>query len=184
VPDAFSIKIFLADGTPDGLRIVEKSNWTGVGLVCTRSQYPNVRNRREFQGAGAYVLVGPGKNLLPRVYVGEAEVLRKRLDNHHQNNEFWTRFVAFTSRDGNLNKAHVRYLEARLIALAKAVMEPVVLWMLLVAGGRRRRRPVIVAGRRRATRVCDTRLIRRVLRRSCWSCARPGIARMACGCAG
>jgi hypothetical protein len=117
---AFSIKLFLADGTPDGLRIVEKSNWTGVGLVCTRSQYPNVRNRREFQGAGAYVLVGPGDTVLPRVYIGEAEILRKRLDNHHKTNEFWTRFVAFTSRDGNLNKAHVRYLEARLIGLANA----------------------------------------------------------------
>ena len=117
---AFSIKLFLADGTPDGLRIVEKSNWTGVGLVCTRSQYPNIRNRKEFQSAGVYVLVGPGETVLPRVYIGEAEVLRKRLDNHHQNNEFWTRFVAFTSRDGNLNKAHVRYLEARMIALAKA----------------------------------------------------------------
>jgi hypothetical protein len=120
VAGAFSIKLFLADGTPDGLRIVEKSNWTGVGLVCTRSQYPNVRHRKEFQGAGVYVLVGPGETVLPRVYIGEAEVLRKRLDNHHQNNEFWTRFVAFASRDGNLNKAHVRYLEARMIALAKA----------------------------------------------------------------
>jgi Domain of unknown function (DUF4357) len=118
--DAFSIKLFLVDGTPDGLRIVEKSNWTGVGLVCTRSQYPNVRDRMEFQAAAAYVLVGPGEPLLPRVYIGEAEVLRKRLDSHQKNNEFWTRFIAFTSRDGNLNKAHVRYLEARLIGLAKA----------------------------------------------------------------
>lgn len=119
-PDAFSIKIFLVDGTPDGLRIVEKSNWTGVGLVCTRSQYGSVRTRPEFQAAGAYVLIGPGESVFPRIYVGEAEVLRKRLDTHHQTLEFWTRFVAFTSRDGNINKAHVRYLEARLIALAKA----------------------------------------------------------------
>jgi hypothetical protein len=118
--NAFSIKLFLVDGTPDGLRIVEKSNWTGVGLVCTRSQYPDVRNRPEFQGAGAYVLVGPGASVLPRIYVGEAEILRKRLDQQHKTNEFWTRLVAFTSRDENLNKAHVRYLEARLIALATA----------------------------------------------------------------
>jgi hypothetical protein len=119
-PGAFSDQAVSCRRTPDGLRIVEKSNWTGIGLVCTRSQYANVRTRKEFDGAGTYVLVGPGESMLPRVYVGEAEVLRKRHDNHHKTNEFWTRFVAFTSRDGILNKAHVRYLEARLIALANA----------------------------------------------------------------
>lgn len=117
---AFSIKLFLVDGTPEGLRIVEKSNWTGLGLVCTRAQYPEVRTRPEFGGAAVYVLLGPGSSSLPRVYVGEAEVLRKRLDQHHTAKEFWNRFVAFTSRDGGLNKAHVRYLEARLVGLAAA----------------------------------------------------------------
>lgn len=29
----FSIKIFVPDGDPDGLRIVEKSNWTGEGVA-------------------------------------------------------------------------------------------------------------------------------------------------------
>ncbi len=29
-PRPTSIRLFLADGTPDGIRIVEKSNWTGV----------------------------------------------------------------------------------------------------------------------------------------------------------
>jgi hypothetical protein len=119
-PSAFSIKLFLVDGTSEGLRIVEKSNWTGLGLVCTRAQYADVRGRPEFNGAAVYVLLGPGTSSLPRVYVGEAEVLRKRLDQHHASKEFWNRFVAFTSREGGLNKAHVRYLEARLVGLAHA----------------------------------------------------------------
>jgi hypothetical protein len=29
----FSIKVFLPNGQPDGLRIVDKSNWTGRGIV-------------------------------------------------------------------------------------------------------------------------------------------------------
>ena len=29
----FSLRIFVADGDPDGLRIVEKSNWIGKALV-------------------------------------------------------------------------------------------------------------------------------------------------------
>ena len=115
-----SIRIFLADGTPDGLRIVEKSNWTGLGIVCPRSEYTQARQRAEFSRPGVYVLVGPGETALPQIYVGEAEELRSRLDNHQQNKDFWTRLVAFTSKDGNINKAHVRYLESRLVALAHA----------------------------------------------------------------
>ena len=32
----FSIKVFVPDGDPDGLRIVEKSNGPVVGVVATR----------------------------------------------------------------------------------------------------------------------------------------------------
>jgi hypothetical protein len=115
-----SIRIFLVDGTPDGLRLVEKSNWTGLGIVTPRSQYSQARQREEFARPGVYVLVGPGSSALPQIYVGEAEELRSRLDNHQQSKDFWTRVVAFISKDGNINKAHVRYLESRLVALATA----------------------------------------------------------------
>ena len=113
-----SIRIFLVDGTPEGLRLIEKSNWTGLGIVVPRSQYSQARQREEFARPGVYVLVGPGDSTLPQVYVGEAEELRGRIDNHQQNKEFWTRVVAFVSKDGSINKAHVRYLESRLVGLA------------------------------------------------------------------
>lgn len=115
-----SIRIFLVDGVPDGLRIVERSNWTGLGVVCARSQYAGVRNRPEFSRPGLYVLVGPGEGILPRVYIGEADNPRVRLDQHLAGKDFWTRLVLFTSKDGNLNKAHVRHLESRLIGIAES----------------------------------------------------------------
>jgi hypothetical protein len=115
-----SIRIYLADGTPEGLRLVEKSNWTGLGIVSSRSQYGQARKRDEFGRPGVYVLVGPGSDALPEIYVGEAEELRSRVDSHQQSKDFWTRVVAFISKDGNINKAHVRYLESRLIGLAAA----------------------------------------------------------------
>lgn len=55
----FSIKIFCPDGNPAGLRIISKSNWTGVGLVCPRPLLPTVKGRKEFTQPGVYVLVGP-----------------------------------------------------------------------------------------------------------------------------
>ena len=33
VKRGFSIRVFLPEGTPEGLRLVEKSNWTGRGIV-------------------------------------------------------------------------------------------------------------------------------------------------------
>lgn len=115
-----SIRIFLADGRPEGLRRVEVSNWTGVGLVCSRSEYTAVRAREDFGRPGVYVLDGSASGGSPsgRIYIGEADELRSRIDNHARYMDFWTTLFAFASKDENLNKAHVRYLESRLIALA------------------------------------------------------------------
>ena len=51
----FSIRIFLADGEPDGLKIIEKSNWTGCGVVCPRPIFSDARGRREFTRTGVYI---------------------------------------------------------------------------------------------------------------------------------
>jgi len=114
-----TIRIFLADGLPEGVRVVTKSNWTGTAVVCSRAQYPQVRARPEFASPGVYVLNGPGDGVLPLVYVGEAEVPRKRLDKHLADSDFWNELVLFVSSDESLNKAHLRYLEASLIGLAQ-----------------------------------------------------------------
>jgi hypothetical protein len=116
-----SIRLFLVDGVPEGLRLIEKSLWTGIGLVCSRNQYPSVRKREEFNRPGIYVLTGsdpenPGGQV---VYVGQAEVGRQRLDQHSAGKDFWTYLVLFTNKDANLNNAHFRYLEARLIDLGR-----------------------------------------------------------------
>lgn len=114
-----SISIFLADGMPDGIRVIEKSNWTGKAVVASRAQLPQALGRKEFDRPGVYVLTGPGDTGARRLYIGEADVLKDRLKQHAAQKDFWTQFIAFTSTDENLNKAHVRYLESRLIRLAK-----------------------------------------------------------------
>ena len=115
----FSVRIFVPSGEPEGLRVIEKSNWTGQGLVFPRSLFPEVRAREELGRTGVYVLWEAGTSgQLPRVYVGEGDLLRPRLDSHVKSKDFWTHGVIFTSKDQNLNKAHVQYLEARLLRLA------------------------------------------------------------------
>jgi hypothetical protein len=115
-----TVKIFLVDGKPEGLQIVEKSNWSGIGVQCSRAQYPSVQTRKEFSGPGVYALIGRTESgNQPAIYIGEADVARSRLNQHVKGEDFWTRFVLFASKDANLNKAHVRYLESRLVKLAR-----------------------------------------------------------------
>ena len=115
----FSVRIFMPTGEPEGLRIIEKSNWTGRGLFFPRSIYSQVRSREELTRNGVYVLwSSSGSGQLPQAYVGEGESLQNRLDDHVRNKDFWTHGIAFISKDQNLNKAHIQYLESRLVELA------------------------------------------------------------------
>ena len=115
----FSLKIFLPDGTPEGLRILEKSNWTGCGVYFPRPVFPEAKKRDEFFRTGVYILVGASDDKgLPTVYIGQGDVVRDRLDKHYSRKDFWTWCVFFVSKDESLNRAHVQHLEARLIKLA------------------------------------------------------------------
>lgn len=116
---AFSIRIFIPEGEPGGIRILEKWNWTGQGIAFPRTKFPQARQREELRRAGVYILWGPAEESgLPTVYVGEGDVVLPRLDQHYRNKDFWTQAIVFTSKDANLNKAHVQYIESRLVQLA------------------------------------------------------------------
>ena len=89
------------------------------GLVCARSVFVKAKHRVEFGKTGVYVLSGPGlEGTLPRIYVGEGDPAKPRLEQHFGKKDFWTTLFLFTSKDEYLNKAHIQYLEARLLTLA------------------------------------------------------------------
>jgi hypothetical protein len=116
----FSIRIFIPDGEPDGIRIVEKSNWTGQAIVVPRPCYKSARDREQLNRTGIYILTAPLEmDDLPVVYIGEGDPVRPRIDSHLANKDFWTTATVFSSKDLNFNKAHVQYLESRLITLAR-----------------------------------------------------------------
>lgn len=103
----YSIKIFFPGGDPDGLRTIEKSNWSGAGIVIPRALMGEAKSRRELGRTGVYVLVGPPEESgLPRVYFGEGDPIKPRLEQHSSKKDFWTSCIAFTSKDENMNKAH------------------------------------------------------------------------------
>lgn len=116
----FSIRIFVPGGDPDGLRLVEKSNWTGIGVVFSRSNFRDAISRPEVEKTGVYVLIGSSDDsALPLIYVGEGDPVKDRLSQHQQKKDFWDWAVFFATKDDSLNKAHVQHLEARLCELAR-----------------------------------------------------------------
>ena len=113
----FTINLFLPDGIPEGLKIIEKSNWNGCGLSLPRASFSKHKQRSEFQKPGIYFLIGD-LDIEPKMYIGEGDPLLNRILSHSQNKDFWDLLIAFTSKDQNLNKSAIQYLEAHLIQLA------------------------------------------------------------------
>jgi hypothetical protein len=117
---AFWVRVLVPDGNPTGVRLIEKSNWTGYGLVIPRVLLCAAKTRQELGRPGVYLLAGPTEgSALPQAYVGEGDPVRPRLEQHAKQKDFWTHAVVFTSKDASLNKAHVQHLEARLVGLAR-----------------------------------------------------------------
>lgn len=124
---AATLKIFLASGDPKRLRTAELSNWTGKAVASPRSEFDEILAREESQNSGVYFLTGiePDTNK-NAIYVGEAECVKDRLK-QHLSRDFWNNVVFFISKDENLTKAHIKYIEGRLIDAARQADRVVVL---------------------------------------------------------
>lgn len=109
-----SLELYFVDGKPDGLLTAEVFNWTGHILVVPRIQLGEALKRKEAQYAGVYILIGSQDNDVC-VYIGESEDISARIKSHDISKDWWTKAILITSAANGLNKAHVRYLEARLV---------------------------------------------------------------------
>jgi hypothetical protein len=116
-----TIKLFLIDGEPSGRMTCELSNWTGKAYKIPRIKIKECTDRPDLQNTGIYLLFGKDEASSDKVYIGEAESVLKRLGQHLTQKEFWNEAIVFISKDENLNKAHVKYLENRLYEIATKV---------------------------------------------------------------
>jgi len=116
-----SLELFFIDGRPDGMLTAEVFNWTGHVLMTPRTQLSEALKRKEAGYTGVYLLFGEKQDGTPLAYIGEAEAVGDRIIKHDGNKDWWTSAILITSADNKLNKAHAKYLEARLIQLSKAI---------------------------------------------------------------
>ncbi|MBN2427896.1 MAG: GIY-YIG nuclease family protein [Deltaproteobacteria bacterium] len=113
------VTIYLSDGVPSGIRHVEIANWSGQAIACPRSRLNELKDWAEAQRPGVYFLLEKQTaEAGDRAYIGESENIVKRLSQQEKNQDFWNEVIIFTSKDENLTKAHIKYLEARLTSIS------------------------------------------------------------------
>ena len=119
-PKSFAIRIFLADGTADGVKIIAKSKWSGRCMVIPRKLFVRESEREELAAPGIYLLVGEGGSANgPTLFIGAADPVSKQVAQHDTAQERWNLAVTFTSKKEGLKPAVVHYLQARLLQLAR-----------------------------------------------------------------
>lgn len=115
-----SIRLFLIEGEASGRWRCELSNWTGLAFRVPRTMIARCSDRTELTYTGVYFLIGRDEEQGDSVYIGEAEGILKRINQHISKDTWqdWTECVVFVSKDDELNKAQVKYLESSLYELA------------------------------------------------------------------
>ncbi|WP_202925329.1 GIY-YIG nuclease family protein [Mucilaginibacter sp. 14171R-50] len=117
-----TIQLFLVDDNPAGLIIASIHGWTGSVAVSTQSTFGRLLERPEVDRTGIYILYGqdPDDASRMKAYIGEADSVKERISDSAGKRGFWETAVVITTSDEALTKGHVRYLEARLIDMAKS----------------------------------------------------------------
>ena len=117
-----AIELFLVNGTAESLVTAELSNWNGKAIKIPRTEVQQC-NRDDLRNAGVYFLFCKEDSDIDSVYIGEAENVLDRLNQHlrdynsDKEKYYWNSAVVFTGRD--LNKALIRYLENRFVEIAR-----------------------------------------------------------------
>uniref|UniRef100_UPI003D0DA9A1 hypothetical protein n=1 Tax=Arcobacter sp. TaxID=1872629 RepID=UPI003D0DA9A1 len=85
-----TLRIFLTNGKPTGLRLVEIINWTGLSFAFYRTNINELEKREELKKQGVYFLIGASTTNLysHKMYIGEAESIIIRLK-QQLSKEFW-----------------------------------------------------------------------------------------------
>jgi hypothetical protein len=113
----FSITLFATTGDPQGIRHVDKSNWSGFGVVFAKDHFQLLKHEPGFNQAGVYILIGNAAE--ETIYIGEADPVGERLKNHVANKEGWNWGVYFVDRNHKIGKTEVQFLESELVSRAK-----------------------------------------------------------------
>lgn len=88
-------------------------------FVVPRSNLSYLNTQEKLQKPAFYILLGEDEATKPQAYIGETENFRERVKDHDNKKSFWQKALIFVSKDADMTKADVQYLEHKAIAEAK-----------------------------------------------------------------
>jgi len=116
---SFSVRIFLQDGSADGVKIVSRSKWSGRGLVIPRSALAAELDRDELKDPGVYLLTGPAAAAdRQSLFIDAADPVCDGLAQHCAEEQSWSTAIIFTCKENRLSYVQCRFIAARLLQLA------------------------------------------------------------------
>jgi len=117
-----TIQIFLPSGDPTGVRIAEITTSVVRVIEFPRQELETFLKMPEATQVGVYLLFGEDEESgSQQLYIGQSGELSKRLSQHNQKKDFWSKAVAIVSLTNNLTQTHVLFLEWLAIKEAKSV---------------------------------------------------------------
>lgn len=114
-----TVTTYLVDGDPNGAQYSFISNKICQMFVVPRSSLSYLNKQDKLQKPAFYILIGEDESIKPQAYIGETENFRERVKDHDNKKAFWQKALVFVSKDENMTKVDVQYLEHRAIAEAK-----------------------------------------------------------------
>lgn len=114
-----TVTTYLIDGDPKGTQYAFISNKICQMFVVPRSNLAYLNTQEKLQKPAFYILLGEDESTKPQAYIGETENFRERVKDHDSKKTFWQKALIFVSKDADMTKADVQYLEYKAIAEAK-----------------------------------------------------------------
>lgn len=114
-----TVTTYLIDGDPKGTQYSFISNKICQMFVVPRSNLSYLNEQEKLQKPAFYILIGEDEETKPQAYIGETENFKERVKDHDNKKAFWQKALIFVSKDEDMTKADVQYLEYKAIAEAK-----------------------------------------------------------------
>lgn len=114
-----TVTTYLIDGDPKGTQYSFISNKICQMFVVPRSNLSYLNEQEKLQKPAFYILIGEDEATKPQAYIGETENFKERVKDHDSKKTFWQKALIFVSKDEDMTKADVQYLEHKAIAEAK-----------------------------------------------------------------
>lgn len=110
-----TVTTYLIDGDPKGTQYAFISNKICQMFVVPRSNLSYLNTQEKLQ----YILLGEDESTKPQAYIGETENFKERVKDHDSKKAFWQKALIFVSKDADMTKVDVQYIEYKAITEAK-----------------------------------------------------------------